>query len=461
MTSLYGKSRIRSTLAATTSILLLVQVTGSVVAQSTSAEWITLNSEVLELLSIGEYERAASVGKKAIEVAEKSFGSDHRFVGTSISNLGIVYYSQGNHDKAETLLRRALAIYEKTLRSDHPDIAKSLDALGLVYYSAGRFTEAEPLLKRALAIREEKLRPNDLNLASSFNNLGTLYFGQGNYSGAEKLFKRALAIYDIAAEPNDPNWSQAVENLAFLIATVKKVAPNPTSQSKANTQQAISSTRSHSTIQYHNQIVNGRTFQVGTYGDIQIWNHLTIGKELELATYVVNGSGQSVLFDPERIKVVALRPQREQNQRTELTTFSAAEYEKKVSRRNAWILGLSAVGTGLSNLPSAQTSSVSGTYTTYGSTGSGWGSFNGRITTWPTAQDYSAANARTQAQISLMQGQLESSLLEVSNSLLRVHTMMPNSYYGGIVYVKKRKAESYKVSIPFDGMIFDFTWRAS
>ncbi len=43
----------------------------------------------------GQYEKGVKVAKKALKVAEKTFGPDHPYVATSLNGLGLLYYSQG------------------------------------------------------------------------------------------------------------------------------------------------------------------------------------------------------------------------------------------------------------------------------------------------------------------------------------------------------------------------------
>ena len=66
-----------------------------------------------------------------------------------------MYYDQGRYNKAEPLYKRALDIREKTLGSDHPYVAISLDNLANLYYNQGNLDKAEPLYMRALDIREK------------------------------------------------------------------------------------------------------------------------------------------------------------------------------------------------------------------------------------------------------------------------------------------------------------------
>ena len=116
-------------------------------------EWETLNQEVMELYRTGQYDRAVTVAKAALKVAEQNVGPDHPNVATSLNNLAELYHTQGDYAKAEPLYKRALAILEQALGPDHPDVATSLENLAGLYRVTKRPAEAEKLEARAKKIR--------------------------------------------------------------------------------------------------------------------------------------------------------------------------------------------------------------------------------------------------------------------------------------------------------------------
>ena len=166
---------------------------------SGSLEWDILFAEADKLRKQGDYRRGISVARKALEVAETSFGKDGRNTGNSINLLGLLYHKQGDYAAAEPLYKRALAIREKTLGTQHPDTAASLNNLAALYEAQGNYAAAEPLYKRALAIREKTLGAQHPGTALFLNNLAGLYRTQGDYAAAEPLYKRALAKRGSAA----------------------------------------------------------------------------------------------------------------------------------------------------------------------------------------------------------------------------------------------------------------------
>jgi tetratricopeptide (TPR) repeat protein len=123
-------------MAAAVAVLCLTG--GPASARDANIEWNLLNQEVSDLYHAGKYDRAITVAKKALEVAEKNVGPVHPDVAASLNNLALLYYTQGRYAQAEPLYKRALAMYEKALGPDHPDVAASLNNTAMFYSTQGR-----------------------------------------------------------------------------------------------------------------------------------------------------------------------------------------------------------------------------------------------------------------------------------------------------------------------------------
>jgi len=185
-------------------------------AEPQGLESQVLSKETEDLYRKGEYERAAEVGIKALEIAEKAFGPDHPDVAGSLYNLGLVYIKQHKDAEAEPLFKRALAITEKAFGPDDPRVATILEALSSLYLMQGQYPEAEPLYKRLLAVREKTLGPDHPDVAETLFNLGGLYYFQDRYEEGEPLFKRSLAIREKALGPDDLRTAEVLNGLARL-----------------------------------------------------------------------------------------------------------------------------------------------------------------------------------------------------------------------------------------------------
>src|SRR5436309_11103034 len=113
--------------------------------QAQEAEWKRLSQEAGALYNQGNYPQATIIFRRALDVAERTFGPDHPNVALSLNNLAALYITQSQYAQAEPLYKRSLAIKEKALGADHPDVAVSVYKLAELYNTQGQYAQAEPL----------------------------------------------------------------------------------------------------------------------------------------------------------------------------------------------------------------------------------------------------------------------------------------------------------------------------
>ena len=164
----------------------------------------------------GKYGEAELLSRRALRIYEKALGSEHPSVATSLYNLAELLRTKGKYGEAEPLSRRVLSINEKALGSEHPSVAISLYNLALLLQDQGKYGEAEPLFRRALSIDEKALGSDHLEVTTSLNNLALLLQDRGKYGEAETLFWRALRIYEKALGSDHPEVATSLNNLVVL-----------------------------------------------------------------------------------------------------------------------------------------------------------------------------------------------------------------------------------------------------
>ena len=198
--------------------IVLVLICGALSSPSTGQEarWQELMAQVRELYSAGRYAEGIPLAQEAVQVAQTTYGAEHRNSALSLGYLGLMYQHHSDYEPAEAAMRRALGIDEKALGPDHPEVATCLNNLADLLDDEGKYTDAELLYKRALAIDEKALGPNDPNVAPEVNNLAEVYDEEGRYDEAEQLYKRALTIVEKALGPNDLKVAKSLSNLAGL-----------------------------------------------------------------------------------------------------------------------------------------------------------------------------------------------------------------------------------------------------
>ncbi len=185
-----------------------------IVAFGEEARWKELNEQGAKLYRQGKYADAEKVAQRALNVAEKTFPTNHPTVAIALNNLAFLYEAQGKYAEAEPLYKRALAILEKALGKNHPNVANSLGGLAGLYSDQGKYSEAEPLFKRALTIFEKALGKNHPDVGTALGNLGVLYAHKGERRRALEMFEQVLAIRTKKGLPTE--WPKNLMADAYL-----------------------------------------------------------------------------------------------------------------------------------------------------------------------------------------------------------------------------------------------------
>jgi len=172
--------------------------------------------------------QAEPLMRRALAIAETSFGSDHPAVAPHLNNLAELLLATNRLAEAEPLMRRALTIDEASFGPSHPEVATDLNNLAQLLQHTSRLAEAEPLMRRALSINEASFGPDHPTVAIRLNNLAELLRDTGRLAEAEPLYRRALAILEASFGPVHPTVAISLNNLAQLLRHTNRLAePEP------------------------------------------------------------------------------------------------------------------------------------------------------------------------------------------------------------------------------------------
>lgn len=115
--------------------------------------WLAAAEKYLEMK---QYENSERFYKKALELLEDRYGSEHPEIAMSLYGLARTYSVRGNLKEAESFYKRAAEIIEKILPA-HPKAGKIISGFGEHFLRQKRYAEAEALFRRALAIQQKSL----------------------------------------------------------------------------------------------------------------------------------------------------------------------------------------------------------------------------------------------------------------------------------------------------------------
>jgi tetratricopeptide (TPR) repeat protein len=138
------------------------------------------------------------------------------------NQLGVLFDIKADYAQAETVKRRALAIAETSYGPDHPNVARGLDNLAHLLQNTNRLAEAEPLVRRALAIDENSYGPDHPEVAVDLNNLAQQLQATNRLAEAEPLMRRALAIWEKSLGSDHPQVATGLNNLALLLQAANR-----------------------------------------------------------------------------------------------------------------------------------------------------------------------------------------------------------------------------------------------
>jgi tetratricopeptide (TPR) repeat protein len=168
---------------------------------------------------LGDIEVANAHWQRALALGEHTLETAHPQIADALVTVGLLCTEQGKYEQAEPLYRRALNIYEQLWGSEHEKHAETatiLNVLALLYWEQGKYAQAEPLYWRALAIREQVLGPAHPLVGAPLNNLGLLYTDLGKYAQAEPLYRRALSLREQTWGPDHPSVAFSLLGFAIL-----------------------------------------------------------------------------------------------------------------------------------------------------------------------------------------------------------------------------------------------------
>ena len=184
---------------------------------------VALNNLATLLHTTNRPHEAEPLIRRALEIDERSFGPEHPNVALRLHNLAMLLKNTNRLQEAEPLMRRALEIDEQSDGPEHPDVARDLSNLAKLLHATNRLQEAEPLIRRALEIDERSFGPEHPNVAIRLNNLAMLLQDTSRLQEAEPLMRRALAIDEQSYGPEHPDVAIRLTNLGHLLQATNRL----------------------------------------------------------------------------------------------------------------------------------------------------------------------------------------------------------------------------------------------
>jgi TonB family protein len=178
-------------------------------------EILSLLKQGAAKLEAGNDAEAVDCLRKALEIGDRSVGSDHPDLIILLNDLTRIYLRQSAWAAAEPLLLRLLEM-KRSKGEDHPEVATVLASLASVRQGLGRHESAEHLWRRVLDIRERTLAPNHFAIATALEHFGEACSARGKIREALSAFQRALTIRERTLGAEHPSLRSSRERIADL-----------------------------------------------------------------------------------------------------------------------------------------------------------------------------------------------------------------------------------------------------
>ena len=182
------------------------------------------SNELAQLLQrTGRFGKAEPLVRRALQLSESAYGTQHPSVATCLNNLGHLLHATGRLEEAETLMRRALKIDETVFGEEHQTVAIHLSNLAEILRDTDRIEEAETLMRKALEIDLAAFGERDPRVAISLNNLAALLRDTNRIEEAETLMRKALEIVEAAFGERHPVTVIHLNNLAQMLKDADRI----------------------------------------------------------------------------------------------------------------------------------------------------------------------------------------------------------------------------------------------
>lgn len=184
---------------------LWCQATGA--NEQPGASWANLNAHIRPLYEEGRFDEALDMAKRAVRMAEESFGPDDPRVAESLNGLANCHLALCQMDEAKRLYERVLAIRRQAFGPRHPEVAKALANLAYLAHFDRDYPNAKRLYRQAVDAFEQSVGWYDPHLAPVLESYAVLWSDLGEREKATAAMQRAWMIRQLPQQEEVVTWS--------------------------------------------------------------------------------------------------------------------------------------------------------------------------------------------------------------------------------------------------------------
>lgn len=186
------------------------------------AQQKAVRAEVCETISqayvsLGEAEKGLSLAKLALEIREKTLGSQHPKTNSARFNLGYLLHGMDRIDEAAPLLEQSLEFTRRRYGPDSTTTLAEMHGLGLLRLDQKRYSEAEPILRDTLERKRRVLGPDSGSTLVTANVLATLLQNTNRNAEAEPIARATFESREKIFGRDHPATLFSMVNLSTIL----------------------------------------------------------------------------------------------------------------------------------------------------------------------------------------------------------------------------------------------------
>jgi tetratricopeptide (TPR) repeat protein len=197
------------------------------------SDWMFYDEGGRAFLAKGDYARAETQFRMAIEQLKPYPASNGRLMARSYCDLARVLYHQGRYAEAKPLAKWALSVRDADKMAPTDAVFQAVYTMALIYSAERQFPQAERLFKRALAMQEQVLPAGHANTLVTLQRLSKVYVEQGKYKEAEPLYLRAIAICERRIPDENLDLADTAFDYAAMLVKMNRPADAEKWQARA------------------------------------------------------------------------------------------------------------------------------------------------------------------------------------------------------------------------------------
>ncbi|KAI1737975.1 P-loop containing nucleoside triphosphate hydrolase protein [Xylaria scruposa] len=162
----------------------------------------------------GRYATAECMQEKALAVAKKLYGTEHKETANVMTSLALTYTKQRRWKDAEEMFKETIKIREADLNPDDPVTLESMSHLAWVHMKQGQLDVAELEFTQIIEKKKRVLGLDRLDTLTSMHNLASLYCEQKRWQEAELLLEEVVRKRKKVLGLENPSTLTSMHSLA-------------------------------------------------------------------------------------------------------------------------------------------------------------------------------------------------------------------------------------------------------